>query len=796
MRTLSLTFSSCCFVFTVAFAQSFESDLKSLIEASCIRCHDAETQTPLNMEELDYDLSNPDAFRQMVRIFDRVQDREMPPRSEPRPKRAMLEETLASLKGALLEANLAARQNQRVTMRRLTRLEYEYTLHDLLGIHDALGNLLPAESDSASFDTVAAEQRISPVHVASFLDVADQALDSAIRLGKHPLQESRYVGYTTSPWIDMWQYRQVADGGQMTRLLDDAVVTFFSNDFILRSDNVGLFIGYPGLYRVSIEAYAYQARSPVTMKLTLSNDLKGFTKLLGSIDLYPNDDPRIFEVTTFLQPYDYFNPGASNLDPQLDGTNANKHANHSTYKGEGLAVKRIRVEGPLHKTWPPQRTRQLLTGVEFAERETPRYPTEEPGLYDIKLSKEPIEHVTEIVARLLPLAFRRPPQEGRVEFFTRLAEPAIADGRDFAEVIRIPLRAILSSSRFLFHIADAGELNDFALATRLSYFLWKSMPDDELFQLAREGRLSEPAVLATQVERMLDDEKSIRFVNDFLDQTWRLREIAATTPDKSLYYGFDDLLQQAMLRETQLFFTEMIEENLSVSNLIDSDFTFLNSRLAEHYAIPGVEGQQMRKVALSEDSLRGGLMTQSSILKITADGSSTSPVTRGAFVVTNLLGQPPSPPPASVSFNEPDTRGATTIREQLEKHRDLESCALCHNHIDPPGFAMESFDPVGGFRTTYRRTDGKEALDVDASGISEAGDAFSGIQEFKELLLKEEDEVARHLISQFVIYATGGEIEFADREELSKIVKQTRATGYPVRSIIHAIVQSNLFRSK
>jgi hypothetical protein len=204
----------------------------------------------------------------------------------------------------------------------------------------------------------------------------------------------------------------------------------------------------------------------------------------------------------------------------------------------------------------------------------------------------------------------------------------------------------------------------------------------------------------------------------------------------------------------------------------------------------------MRKVALSEDSFRGGLLTQASILKITADGSSTSPVTRGAFVVTNLLGQPPSPPPASATINEPDTRGTTTIREQLEKHRDLESCALCHNHIDPPGFAMESFDPVGGFRTTYRRTDGKEALEVDASGISEAGDAFSGIQEFKALLLKEEDEVARHLISQLVIYATGGEIEFADREDLSRIVKQTRAAGYPVRSIIHAIVQSNLFRSK
>jgi hypothetical protein len=384
-----------------------------------------------------------------------------------------------------------------------------------------------------------------------------------------------------------------------------------------------------------------------------------------------------------------------------------------------------------------------------------------------------------------------------VEFYARLAEPAIAEGRDFAEVIRIPLRAILSAPEFLIHSGVPGELDDFALAARLSYFLWKSMPDEELFQLALFGMLSDPEVLEQQVDRMLNDKKSMRFVKDFLGQWLRLREIAATNPDERLYGKYDDVLNRALPRETELFFAELIANNLRVRNFVDSDFTFVNRRLAEHYDIPGIEGQQMRKVTLPEGSPRGGLLTQASILKLTANGSVTSPVKRGNFVVTNLLGQPPNPPPADVTIEEPDTRGTMTIREQLDKHRDLETCANCHNHIDPPGFALESFDPVGRFRTQYRTTkDSKTWLDVDASGFTEHGEPFSGIQDFKELLLKQEDEIASHFISQLVIYATGGDIQFADREEVSQIIDQTRDSGYPVRSIIHNVVQSNLFRNK
>ncbi|MEM7012227.1 MAG: DUF1588 domain-containing protein, partial [Verrucomicrobiota bacterium] len=240
-------------------------------------------------------------------------------------------------------------------------------------------------------------------------------------------------------------------------------------------------------------------------------------------------------------------------------------------------------------------------------------------------------------------------------------------------------------------------------------------------------------------------------------------------------------------------------------------FTFLNRRLAEHYGIPGIEGLEMRKVQLPEDSPRGGLLTQASVLKVTANGTTTSPVMRGAFVLENLLGRPPAPPPPGVGAIEPDTRGATTIREELAAHRNVKSCSSCHRHIDPPGFALENFDPIGGYRTRYRASEGefpnhmlhgrnvweyKLGLPVDASGVSAEGAAFDGIREFKQLLMAEEEQVARHLISQLIAYSTGAEIQFADRDELERIVARTQENDFGVRGIIHEIVQSQIFRNK
>ncbi|MYE25152.1 MAG: DUF1592 domain-containing protein, partial [Gammaproteobacteria bacterium] len=356
----------------------------------------------------------------------------------------------------------------------------------------------------------------------------------------------------------------------------------------------------------------------------------------------------------------------------------------------------------------------------------------------------------------------------------------------------------------------SGEtLDEYALATRLSYFLWRSMPDDELFALAAEGRLSDPAVMAEQVERMLADAKSERFVKDFAGQAFRLYEMNATTPDAGLYPEFDERLGQAMVAETELFLAQLIGENLGAANLVAADFTFVNRRLAEHYGLTGIEGQHMRRVPLPGDSVRGGLLSQASIHKITANGTTTSPVPRGNFVLANVLGQPAPPPPPNVAGLEPDTRGTTTIREQLAAHRSNPMCASCHVTIDPPGLAMESFDPIGGFREVYRASgeevlgsDGqtypgpyKEGLPVDASGVTPEGEVFAGFEEYREFLVREKlEDVAQHFVSQLLVLATGAEVQFADREARDRIVAKLAGNDYPVRSMIHEVAQSDLFR--
>jgi hypothetical protein len=338
------------------------------------------------------------------------------------------------------------------------------------------------------------------------------------------------------------------------------------------------------------------------------------------------------------------------------------------------------------------------------------------------------------------------------------------------------------------------------------------MPDEELLALAAAKKLGQPAVLRAQVERMLKDGKSRAFVTNFTGQWLDLRNIDATSPDKKLYPEADELLVVSMVRETEEFFAEMVNRNLSVSNVIHSDFAMLNSRLAAHYGIDGVPGEEFRKVPLPADSPRGGILTQASVLKVTANGTTTSPVLRGAWVLKKVLGQPPTPPPPGTGMIEPDTRGATTVREQLAKHRNSETCAGCHSKIDPPGFALECFDVIGGFRDRYRSQDKgdvttvkntrskrqyiKLGLAVDASGELADGRKFAGIQDFKKLLLEQSDQVLAALTEKVVIYSTGAGIGFADRSTVAAIAGKVKQQGGGLRTLIHEVVQSPIFQSK
>ena len=783
-------------------ASAFETDVWPLLESGCMACHSDTVLSTLDLTAIGHDLTDPAVFRLWERLYDRVDRGEMPPPPMPPPDPAVAKAALDALGTALVEASVAARGPQRTSLRRLTRLEYQYTIADLLRIDEeharALAESLPAEADSAGFDTVAANQSISALHVRGYLDAADRALDLALDLGPEPEVSNFRVEYAKSRYLG---YLHEGDflGSGVTLPLGDAVVTFFdtTSTYMFHTDTEGYAVPRAGRYRVTVEAWPYQATSPVT--LTLFKGTEGvaasatLTDLIGSFDLV-GAEARTVEVTTFLRPGDVVSPSVADVAVP-PGPYVNYYApdkNVRDYAGEGIAIRSLAVEGPLYDAWPPRSARELL-GLPIVDGE-------------VVLGGVPYGHIVDIVARFATRAFRRPLEQGEAEAWAQLARPALDRGESFLDALRVPLRAVLSAPSFLFH---AGTRDDFALATRLSYFLWRSMPDDELFAVARDGRLSDPEVMAAQVERMLADPRSERFVRDFAGQAFRLYEMQATTPDAGLYPEFDERLAQAMVAETELFLADLVAEDLDVRTLLDADFTFVNRRLAEHYGIEGVEGQYMRRVTLPEDSVRGGLLAQAAVHKVTANGTTTSPVPRGNFVLANLLGQPAPPPPPNVAGLEPDTRGTTTIRDQLNAHRENPMCASCHVAIDPPGFALESFDPIGGFRARYRASGEeievngetypgpyREGPPVDASGVTPDGHAFAGFEAYRDYLVKHRlDQVARHLVSQLLVLGTGAEMTFADRTARDRIIERVAERGFGMRSMIHEVARSDLFRS-
>ncbi len=565
----------------------------------------------------------------------------------------------------------------------------------------------------------------------------------------------------------------------------------------------------------------------------------GQGRLLGSFDFTP--EPTVSELEVVLQPNEVIQTDGSRLfRTRVNGTNEQYVNPLAQPDGlPGYAVQWMEVEGPLDDVAADQvdrsgyalmfddlPLRRLDDGEEGALIEwVPPNGEGDPEL-DFRRRPQPIDVATvvetadptgdarRLLRRFLDRAYRRPVLDADVERFFGLYQQQYAEGRGFTGAMITAYTAVLASPGFLFIEETPGELDDWALATRLALFLWNSEPDSELRDLAAAGRLRDPAVLRAQTDRLIDDAKMRRFVDAFTDYWLDLRKFDDTSPSSTLYndYELDDPLKQAAVIETQLFVQELVRANLPTRNVVDSDFAFLNERLAEHYDVAGVEGARFRKVHLPADSVRGGVLTQASVLKVTANGTTTSPVIRGNWITERILGyQVPPPPP--VPAVEPDIRGTTTIREQLEAHRSDASCASCHSIMDPPGFALESFDVMGGWRDRYRAIDeGSEpvggigmdgqvfafhhGLPVDSTGELRDGQSFAGIRDFKTLLLADEEKLARNLVRQLTIYGTGAPVRFTDREAIETILQRARADDYGVRTLVHEIVQSDLFQHK
>jgi hypothetical protein len=453
------------------------------------------------------------------------------------------------------------------------------------------------------------------------------------------------------------------------------------------------------------------------------------------------------------------------------------------------------VEGPLIDSWPPPSHRSLFGDL-------PLRPVS-PGAQVLTVaSDQPRADARRLLAAFMRRAYRRPITPQDVDPIAKLVCDQLDAKESFEEAMRVGYKAILCSPDFLFFAEKRGASDDFALAARLSYFLWNTQPDEELLKLAEQGVLGRPDQLRAQAERLLRHPRAQGFIKTFLAQWLDLRLIDFTMPDPKLYPEFDDALRKGMVEETEAFFAEVLQHDLSLANFVDSDFAMLNERLAQHYGIAGVKGPALRRVTLPPGSHRGGVLTQASVLKVTANGTTTSPVVRGAWVLRNILGKPPDPPPPGAGAIEPDIRGARTIREQLDKHRRTASCTSCHRKIDPLGFALESFDVTGAWRDRYRVLSGTNLAmspngpKVEAGSSLPDGRAFRDIDELKKLLLEDKDQLARCLTEKLLIYATGRGLRYSDRAAVKEIVARSRARNYGFRSLIHEIVQSRTFLDK
>lgn len=856
-------------LFLLATPEFARGNPRAFLAKYCADCHDSTApEAGLDLATLPLELTNPEHFRRWVKLHDRASAGEMPPKSAAQPTAEERLDFVRSLRDSLVAAEQARPQSSR--LRRLTRAEYENTIRDLFNMPGiALAGSLPADGSAGGFDKHAEALDISHVNLAKYLEAADHILNYAIatRPAAPTIQKRRislvnrggFVAHVVMNGDGML----LRDGqpepgfppsGEQGHIDQGAHERFGSFE---TGSSVGLFRHedesfnpyfiehvtiYPGVYRVRTSLWSFQwdqgkvlpGRGTEAARLSvvqLTGDGRGGqhpSYVLGYFNA-PVGAAQEHELGVWLNHNELIGFNTASLAP---AANYYKKRRAMEFTGPGIVCDWLDIEGPLHEVWPPRSHRLLFGDLplnEFKAEEHPgvrpparpkvrqlgagqNRPDPEPGLWTVH-SDDPLRDVDRLLADFLPKLFRRPVEtEVRQQYVQRVKERLDA-GDCFETAMRSAYRTALCSPDFLYHVEPAEGQGEYALACRLSYLLGNSLPDDQLAGRAAAGDLHRPAALEAEVERLLKHPRSQRFIEDYLGQWLKLRLIAANDPDKKLYPEFSPYLQDAMVAESRAYFRELLDRNLDASYLVKSPFAMINEKLAVHYGIGGISGAQLRRVELPADCPRGGFLTQASILKITANGTTTSPVPRGAFVMDRLLGQPPEPPPSNVAAIEPDVRGATTIREQLSKHREHTVCASCHARIDPPGFALETFDVIGGFRTRYRSIgDGDSAprgsIDpfisisfklgpaVDSSGKITDGTEFRNVQEYQALLAKDTTRLLRNLAQQLVVYATGREVRFSDRPALDEIVSRTQARGGGLRTLLHEVVQSSLFSGR
>ncbi len=762
---------------------------EGFLKSHCVDCHSGEgAEGRLDLETLSAAVTSRDVEARWVRIYDQIKSGVMPPREAKQPDPQQKAAFLKSLESRLVEfRNVDDAAHGRVRGRRLTRNELASTLQDLLGIDARVGALLTEEAPSAQYSTVADQQTISHFHLEDHLRAVDRGLDEAfgrVLRGDHELLRDMSAEQVAR--------RDVRRRCREPEMRDGLAVTW-SSGLIFYGRIPATTAPEEGWYNFKIRAKCVKPpKSGGVWTTVQTGPCVSSAPLLSWVTAFEaTEELRDIEFDAWMAKGEMLEirPGDVNLKrARFQGGQV------GVGEGEpqdvpGIALERVVMERVYMP--PVEVTRELLLGdleVQRSRRGEARVVT-----------KNPRADATRLLAAFARRAFRRPVAEEELRPYVDRVTQALDEDEDFVSALRVGYRAILCSPRFLYFVEEPGPLDDHALACRLSYFLTGSMPDEELDQLADAGRLKDRDVLRGQIDRLLEGRGTSRFVSSFCDEWLDLGMIGFTEPDPKLYPGFDAIVQNSMLDETWMTVEAMIRENRSVSELIDSDHTYLNSRLARFYGIDGVDGDEVRKVPLPAAANRGGLLTQGSVLKVTANGSNTSPVIRGVWIAERLLGTPIPPPPSNVPAIEPDIRGSKSIRELLEKHRSQESCAACHVSIDPPGFALENFDPSGRWRDRYlqlvngRRERGPV---VEVGYTLPDGREFKSLREFQKLVAADRRMLAENLAEELLTYGTGAPVSFADRRVVEEIAAASADSDYGFRSILYAVIESPTFQSK
>ena len=808
------------------------SPIHSFIDKHCIECHDdSVAKGDFDITALTFDLSQAETRVRWTRVFDLIEKGDMPPPEKSKVSTEERQTIVKKIAADLLAAEKAdVAKNGRGPVRRLTRVEFENNLRVLLKLsHLDIRDKLPEDRDSHGFTKVSAMLDVSRVQLDAYLDATETALRKAMAGTKPPAAPltQRLSGAELFPSLNTFGEREAMFFARNNRMVPITAVELKAMTPEQRRDpslEMALFrsatwpyYGYPqgfrakadGAYRVRFKGRAVRqvrdfrlvpAYEPIAMSFRARQpsgpDVSGDVRETGGwMDLQP--EAREFETTIHLKAGETFEYSPLGLPVPFIRTDGGFFYDYPPMPAEGhrgVAIQWLEVTGPIiDSQWPPPSLQVLFDEV-----------APEKG-NDVDAER--------LFRRFAANASLRPMSEKAHEPFLKFIRAKLDAGATFSDAMLAGYQSLLCSSHCLYlaEPRSGSEVGHFDIAARLSHFFWNQRPDDELMQLAKNGRLRDAATLKVQTDRLIADPRFEQFVSMFANEWLDLRKLRRDIPDERLYpeYRKDDYLVDSMAHETQAFLKAMLRENLPATTLVTADFTFVNDRLARHYDLPRVTGSAMQRVSLPKGSPFGGLITQAALMKHTANGTTTSPVLRGVWIMEKLLGQPPPPPPKSVPAVEPDIRGATTIRDLLAKHTSSKSCASCHARFDPIGFALENFDVMGAWRDRYRGMEKGDKITgfdpaghpykyfvgqaVDASGKLPSGESFHDIHDVKRLLATNPRQLARNLLHHLVLHATGMPVGFADREEMESMLDACVANGYRVRDLIHVLVRSQLF---